>query len=88
MIVGPSWSDAWVFDVTVEEAPSRLRKRLEDPGAAPSRSESCGACLEGARRAKRASEARGPALAGSGRVMESRRCPVLSRTRADGGARV
>lgn len=83
-----AWSDAWVFDVTVEEAPSRLRKRLEDPGAAPDRSESCGACLEGAQRAERASEARGPALAGSGRVMESWRGPVLSRSSALAGARV
>jgi hypothetical protein len=78
------WSDGWVFDVTVEEAPSRLRKRLEDPGAAPSRSESCGACLEGAQRAKRASEARGPASAGSGRAMESSRRLVPLRLRADG----
>lgn len=81
-------SDAWVFDVTVEEDPSGPRRRLEDPGAAPSRCESCRACPEGSQRAERASEARGPALAGSGRVMESWRRPVLSRSRALAGARV
>lgn len=57
MKVRAVWSDAWVFDVTVEEDPSGPRRRLEDPGAAPTRSESCRACPEGS--SSRAARVRG-----------------------------
>lgn len=63
MTLGLVWSDAWVFDVTVEEDPSGPRRRLEDPGAAPNRSESCGACPEGSSRAARV-RGQGPRVSG------------------------
>ena len=58
------WFDAWVFDVTVEEDPSGPRRRLEDPGAAPPRSESCRACPGGASARAARVRGQGPRVSG------------------------
>jgi hypothetical protein len=62
--VGAVWSDAGVFDVTVEEDPSGPRRRLEDPGAAPTRSESCRACPEGSSARAARVRGQGPRVSG------------------------